>query len=59
MDFGFEHEAFRIDQEMALPAFDLLSTIVSTLLSAYPGTLYRLAIHNASAGLRISLQADP
>jgi len=44
---------------MALASFDLLATVVTALFSAYCGSLYRLAIHNACTGLRVSPQPDP
>src|SRR5215213_2267307 len=44
---------------MALTSFDLLAPVVTALFSANPGALDRLAIHHASAGLRISAQANP
>jgi hypothetical protein len=59
MDLGFEHQALRIYEQVSLSALDLLTAIVTTLLSAYPGRLDRLAIYYACAGLRISLHADP
>jgi hypothetical protein len=40
MDLGFEHQTLRVHQEMALSSLYLLSTVVTTLLSAYPGCLY-------------------
>src|SRR5215218_5573873 len=43
---------------MALSALYLLAAIVSTLLPSYTGTLHRLAIHYASAWLRIPFDAD-
>jgi hypothetical protein len=45
MDLGFEHEAFRIYQQVTLSAFDLLGSIVTALFSAYCGSLDRLGIH--------------
>src|SRR5215207_2125586 len=59
VNLRLEHESFRIHQQMALTTFDLLATVVTSVFPAYPGSLYRLAIHNASAGLRVSLQANP
>jgi hypothetical protein len=59
MDLRFEHETFRVHQQVALTALDLLSTVVSALFPAHSGGLYRLAIDYASAGLRISLEANP
>src|SRR5215203_5418549 len=44
---------------MALASFDLLATIVTALFSAYSGSLYRLAIHNARTRLRVPPQSDP
>jgi hypothetical protein len=59
VDLGLEHESFGVDQQMALSAFDLLSSIVAALFSAYPSSLDRLAIHYACAGLGVPLQANP
>ena len=59
MDLGFEHKSFRIYQQVPLSAFHLLAAIVTTLFSTYPARLYRLAIDDASAGLRVSLEANP
>jgi hypothetical protein len=36
---SLEHEAFGVHQQVALSAFDLLATIVTPLLSTYPGGL--------------------
>jgi hypothetical protein len=38
---------------VALSAFDLLSAIVSSLLSAHPGRFDRLTVDDACAGLRV------
>src|SRR5918997_706075 len=43
---------------MALTSFDLLASVVTALFTAHRGVLYRLSIHHACAGLRISLQAN-
>jgi hypothetical protein len=43
---------------VTLCALYLLASIVTPVFSAHSGTLYRLAIDYAGAGLRISLQAD-
>jgi hypothetical protein len=56
---GFEHQTLCVHQEVALSAFDLLASIVSSLLSAHPGRFDRLAIYYPSARLRISLEAYP
>jgi hypothetical protein len=57
VDVRLEHEAFGVDQDVALTPLDLLGPIVTPVLPAYPGALHRLGIHHARAGLRISLQA--
>ena len=44
---------------MTLSSFDLLATIVTALFPTHRGTLDRLRIHHARAGLGISLQAHP
>jgi Ca2+-binding RTX toxin-like protein len=57
VDLRLEHEALGVHQDVALTALYLLGTIVTALFSAHRGTLHRLAVHHARAGLRISLQA--
>jgi hypothetical protein len=59
MHLGFEDQSLRVYQEVSLSAFDLLASVIAALFSAYAGRLYRLAIYNARARLRISLQAHP
>jgi hypothetical protein len=59
MDSHFEHQSLRIHQQMALASFDLLSSVVATLFSAYPRGLHRLAIHDGCARLRISFETNP
>jgi hypothetical protein len=59
VDLRLEHETLGVYQDVALTALYLLASIVTALFSAYRGTLYRLGIHHARAGLRIPLQADP
>src|SRR5919107_3485392 len=59
VELGFEDETLGVHQDMALTPFDLLTSVVTALLSAHRGALYRLAIHHARTGLRITLQADP
>src|SRR5215212_11888159 len=44
---------------MALSAFDLLGSVVTTLYSAYAGRFDRLTVDDASTGLGVSLQAHP
>jgi hypothetical protein len=44
---------------MPLSALDLLASIVSSLLSAHPGRFNRLAIYDARARLRLSLETNP
>jgi hypothetical protein len=58
MDLSLEHEALGVHEQMTLCALYLLASIVTSVFSAHSGTLYRLAIDYAGAGLRISLQAD-
>src|SRR5687768_7921827 len=43
---------------MPLASFDLLGSVVTALLPAYPRGLDRLAIHYGRAGLGVSLRAD-
>jgi hypothetical protein len=43
---------------MTLSTIDLLASIVTAFLSAYPASLDRLGIYYPGAGLRISLQAN-
>jgi hypothetical protein len=59
VDLGFEHKAFGVHQDVTLSAFDLLGSVVTTLFSAYCGTLDRLGINHTCAGLGISPQANP
>ena len=54
-----EHETLGVYQDVALSSLDLLAAIVIALFSAYRGTLDRLRIHHAGAGLGVPLQADP
>jgi len=58
VDLGFEHQALGIHQQVTLTALYLLAPVVAALFSAHRGTLNRLAIDHARAGLRISLQAN-
>jgi hypothetical protein len=44
---------------MALSPFHFLAAIVTTLLCAYSGRLYRLAIYDAGARLRVSVETNP
>src|ERR671921_480840 len=57
VDLGLEHEALGVYQQVSLTPLHLLATIVTALFSAHRGTLHRLRIHHARAGLGISLQA--
>jgi hypothetical protein len=59
VDLRLEHETLGVYQDVALTAFDLLSTVVSTLFSAHSGALDRLRVHHARTGLRIPPQANP
>jgi hypothetical protein len=59
VNLGFEHETFGVYQQVPLPPFHLLASIKTALLSAYPGRLDRLAIYDASARLRVSVETDP
>ena len=43
---------------VSLTAFNLLATIVTSLLSAHPGGLGRLGVHYPSAGFRIALELN-
>jgi hypothetical protein len=59
MDLCFEDESFRVHQQVTLTTLDLLTSVVTTLFSAYCGRFDRLRIHYARAGLGIPLQTDP
>ena len=59
MYFGFEYEALRVYEQVALPAPNLLAAVVSPLLSSYAGGFRGLRVHNASARLQISARTDP
>src|SRR5215217_1908720 len=60
LDLGLEHETLGVHQDVALTAFYLLSTVVSTLFSAHSGALDRLGVHHpGTTGLWISVQANP
>src|SRR5215208_2938406 len=59
MDLCLEDETLRVHQDVTLAAFDLLSPVVTPILSTHCGTLDRLGIDHACAGLRISFQANP
>src|SRR5215213_9333844 len=59
MDLHLEDETLSVHQDVALTALDLLASVVAALFSAHRGTLDRLAIHHARAGLRIPPQAHP
>jgi hypothetical protein len=58
-DLRFEDETLGVDQDVTLSALDLLASVVTLFHSAYCGTLERLRINYARAGLRIPSQADP
>src|SRR5215213_9078580 len=57
MNHRFQDQTLRVHQDMALSAFHLLSSVVTSPIPSHTGALDRLAIHNARAGLRISLEA--
>src|SRR5215207_7842415 len=59
MDLRLEQKAFRIDQDVAFSALDLLATIIASLLSSHAGALDRLRIDNTRGGLRITPKTDP
>jgi hypothetical protein len=58
VDLRLEYETLSVHQDVALATLDLLSTVVAALFSSHAGTLERLAIDDASAGLRVPLQAN-
>jgi hypothetical protein len=58
VDLGFEDETFGVYQQVTLTPLDLLASVITPIFAAYCGTLDRLAIHHAGAGLRISVQAN-
>jgi hypothetical protein len=49
MYLRFEHQALGIHQQVSLAASNLFAAVVSSLLSAYPGRLDRLAIDDRAA----------
>ena len=58
MNLGFEHQSFRIHEQVALPTLHLFGTVVAALFSAYTGSLDRLAIYDARARLGIPAETD-
>jgi hypothetical protein len=54
-DLCFEDETFGVYQQVRLTPLDLLASLISPIFAAYCGTLDRLAIHHAGAGLKGSL----
>ena len=54
MDLGFEDQAFRVHEEMTLPAAHLLAPVVTALFPAYTGCLCGLGVHYPRAGLGFS-----
>jgi len=52
VDPRFEHQTLRLDQQVAFSPFDLLASIVSSLLSSHPGRFDRLTVDDGCAGLR-------
>jgi pimeloyl-ACP methyl ester carboxylesterase len=42
-----------------LSPLHFLAAVVTTLLSAHPGRFHRLAVDDASAGLRVPVEANP
>src|SRR5215208_4615353 len=56
---GLDHQAFRVHQDVALPAPHLLAAVKAPLLSADAGSLHRLAVHDSSTGLRVSPELRP
>src|SRR5918993_365705 len=59
VDLRFQDQTLSVHQDVAFSALHLLASVVTALFSAHRGALYRLGIHHARAGLRISLQAHP
>src|SRR5215210_4992807 len=59
MNPRFQNQTLRVHQDMALSAFHLLSSVVTSPIPSHTGALDRLAIHHACARLRVPLQADP
>src|SRR5215213_930301 len=59
MNFGFDHQTFRIYQQLPLPATHLLGTIEAPLLSADAGRLHRLAVHDARARFGVPAEFLP
>jgi hypothetical protein len=53
----FYHQTLRVHQDVALSAFDLLGSVLTTLFAAHARGLDRLAIRYGRAGLGVPLQA--
>jgi hypothetical protein len=59
VDPRFEHQSLRVDQQVALASFDHLATVVTALFATHAGSLDRLTVDDACAGLGVPLEADP
>src|SRR5215213_3039839 len=59
VDPRLEYEAFGIDEQMALSAFDLLGGVETSLLDSHSGGLDRLGVHYARARLGVPAQPRP
>jgi hypothetical protein len=59
VNFGFDHQTFRVYQQVPLPAAHLLATIEAPLLTADAGCLHRLAVHDARARLGVPAEFLP
>ena len=56
MDPGLDHEPYRVHQDVAFPTADLLAAAKAPGLPAHPGSLRRLAVHDA--GARFGMPAE-
>ena len=55
---GFEHQGFRIHEQVSLAAADLLAAIVAPLFATGPARLGRLGINYSCAGLSRSASSQ-
>jgi hypothetical protein len=59
VDPGLDHEPFGVHEDVALAPAHLLAAVEAPLLAAYPGRLYRLAVHYPCAGLGLASELLP
>lgn len=57
MGFGFQDQTLGVYEQMTLSPFRLLAAVVTALITSHTSALVRLAVHYASAWLRIPFLA--